>query len=42
LNIIHLRGTTSISRKNFNLDFGPMDGLIGNEIKVRLSIVAKK
>ena len=34
--------STQISRKDFDLDFGPMDVLIGNNVKVELKIVFSK
>lgn len=40
LNFIKI--STQISRKDFNLDFGPMDVLISNNVKVELKIAFSK
>ncbi|MEP1096413.1 MAG: YceI family protein [Cyclobacteriaceae bacterium] len=35
-----LKVSTSIKRSDFNLDFGAMDALVGDEVKVEMEVVA--
>lgn len=37
-NKLSLKGTTKINRKEFNLDFGTLDALVGNTITITLDI----
>ena len=36
-----LKGTTELSRKDFDLKFGGMDELVADKIKVRASVYAR-
>ena len=40
--IITIDGETEISRKNFELKFGSMNGLIGNKVNIAIQIVARQ
>ncbi len=37
-----LMAETEISRKDFNLVFGSMNGLIGNKVRIKLEIIARR
>ncbi len=40
--VVHFYADTTINRKDFNLNFGLMDSLVGKEVSITLKIVAKE